>query len=445
MAIIPQRQLFSWQQIDELGDLDRFQLVLDALSDEPLMAQLERHRGQGRDDYPIRAVWNSILAGIVFQHNSIESLRRELSRNGQLRWLCGFDLTQGQKAVPGSWVYTRFLRLLFQHADQVEAIFDDLVEQLHQRLPGFGHILALDGKAIRTHARPRKKDDSKEIQGDGRRDLDANHGTKTYKGQHEDGSWWEKTKHWFGYKLHLIVDAEYELPVAYQITKASLGEQPQGRELIEQLQAKHPDLIQGCQALTADKGLDDTKLHVQLWDELGIRPVIDIRNMWRDGEVTKLIEGQRYVVYDHRGDVSCHCPVTGQVRAMAYGGFEKDRQTLKYRCPAKHYGMECKGKSCCTVGTGSGQVRVELSIDRRVFCPLPRSSPRWKQIYKKRTAVERVNSRIDGGFGFEHHFIRGLKKMKLRMGLSLMVMLAMALGRIKQQQEDRIRSLVRAA
>ena len=97
------------------------------------------------------------------------------------------------------------------------------------------------------------------------------------------------------------------------------------------------------------------------------------------------------------------------------------------------------------MGTGSGQVRVPLSIDRRVFTPLARSSYRWKQTYKKRTAVERVNSRIDGALGFEHHFICGLKKMKLRMGLSLMVMLAMALGRIKQQQEDRIRSLVRAA
>ena len=85
MAMIPQRTLFSWQQIDLLGDLDRLKLVLDALPDEALMAQLERHRGQGRNDYPIRAVWNSLLAGIVFQHRSIESLRRELSRNGQLR------------------------------------------------------------------------------------------------------------------------------------------------------------------------------------------------------------------------------------------------------------------------------------------------------------------------------------------------------------------------
>src|SRR5690554_7171446 len=31
----------------------------------------------------------------------------------------------------------------------------------------------------------------------------------------------QKDKKWFGYKLHLIVDAAYELPVAYKITPAS--------------------------------------------------------------------------------------------------------------------------------------------------------------------------------------------------------------------------------
>jgi len=51
-------------------------LVLEYLPDEALMVQLEKSRGHGRDDYPVRAMWNSMLAGIVFQHPSIESLRR---------------------------------------------------------------------------------------------------------------------------------------------------------------------------------------------------------------------------------------------------------------------------------------------------------------------------------------------------------------------------------
>ena len=45
---------------------------------------------------------------------------------------------------------------------------------------------------------------------------------------------------------------------------------------------------------------------------------------------------------------------------------------------------------------------------------LARSSYAWKREYKKRTSVERVNSRLDVSFGFERHFIRGLKKMKLK-------------------------------
>jgi len=59
--------------------------------------------------------------------------------------------------------------------------------------------------------------------------------------------------------------------------------------------------------------------------------------------------------------------------------------------------------------------------------------------------VERVNSRLDEAYGFEKHFIRGQKKMQLRCTLALLVMLAMAVGRIREKQGRNIRSLVAAA
>ena len=123
MAKIPQLLLFSWKEIEELGDLSRLELLINHLPDETLMQQLELARGNGRDDYPIRAMWNSLLAGIVFQHSSVESLRRELSRNGQLRMVCGFDPGRGDRQVPASWVYSRFLRTLEKHHEEVDAIF----------------------------------------------------------------------------------------------------------------------------------------------------------------------------------------------------------------------------------------------------------------------------------------------------------------------------------
>lgn len=403
---------------------------------------LERRRGRGRNDYPLRAMWNSLVAGIVFQHGSVASLRRELQRNGQLRQECGFDPLKGAAGVPSSWAYTRFLRLLMGCQGQIEAMFERLVERLREALPGFGRILAIDGKAIASHGKKREADAPGTP--DGRRDLEANVGVKTYRGRREDGTEWEKVKKWFGYKLHLVVDAEYELPVAFELTRASAAEQPVGRELVRRMGRRQGALVAGCEALLGDKGYDDGGLICQLWDEHGIKPVIDIRNCWQQSDAgeTRVLAGTTNVIYDYRGAVSCSCPRTGEVRAMAYGGFEKDRGTLKYRCPAAHYGLSCKGRSECPL---AASIRIPLEEDRRVFTPVARSSYAWKHLYDKRGAVERVNSRLDVSFGFENHFIRGLKKMRLQVSLALGVMLAMALGRVRENQREKLRSLLQAA
>ena len=42
--------------------------------------------------------------------------------------------------------------------------------------------------------------------------------------------------------------------------------------------------------------------------------------------------------------------------------------------------------------------------------------------------MERVNSRLAGGFGFERPNIRGLAKMKLRVAMAPTISLAMAWG-----------------
>jgi hypothetical protein len=57
-----------WSEIEELGDLERLRMVIENMPDEELMEVLERERGKkGRDDYPVRAVWNTVLAGVVFR------------------------------------------------------------------------------------------------------------------------------------------------------------------------------------------------------------------------------------------------------------------------------------------------------------------------------------------------------------------------------------------
>lgn len=52
-AIIPQMNLFAWNEIQTLGDLERLRLVLDDMPDEALMRTLERRLSKGRDDDPV--------------------------------------------------------------------------------------------------------------------------------------------------------------------------------------------------------------------------------------------------------------------------------------------------------------------------------------------------------------------------------------------------------
>lgn len=322
MAIIPQIKLFEWTEIQTIGDLVRLRLVLDYMPDEELMRTLERSRGKGRNDYPVRAIWNSILAGIVFQHESVEKLRRELARNGQLRELCGFN-----EQVPSPWAYTRFLKALMKQENLIDEMFEKMVKQLSEMLPDFGKNLAMDSKAITSFA----KHKNKKGETDGRRDTEADYSRKEYRGVHENGKTWEKIVKWFGYKLHLIVDA----------------------------------------TMVADRGYDDTKLITKCWDKYRIKPVIDIRNLWRDGDRTRLLTNYKNVAYNYKGNVYCYCPETGTQREMSNGGFEKDRGTLKKLCPAKRYGIKCQGMEQCSVSQG---IRIPLAEDRRIFTPIDRAS-----------------------------------------------------------------------
>jgi hypothetical protein len=439
MAKLMTSYLFTWQEVEAKSDLERLRLVIDHIGDEGLMRKLEEHRKWGRDDYPIRPVWNSVLAGIVYQHVSVDSLRRELLRNGELRGRCGFDPVKGARAVPPPWVYTRFLKLLFKFKGEIDGMFDRLVDEIKELLPDLGFSVAVDSKGVDSAGRP-----TKEKKSDGRRDKDADWGKKTYHGRREDGTLWEKVVTWFGYKIHLLVDTTYEMPISYEVTKASASDTKHLLPLVEEVKKKHLKIYRDIDRAAADRGYDSEENNRRLYDEHGIKPVIDIRRMWRDKETRLLDSGcADNIVYDEVGTVYCICPKTGEERPMAYGGFEKDRMALKYICPVRAYGLRCSGSPEC--GHAMKSERISLEIDRRIFTPVARSSYAWERGYKKRTAVERVNSRLDVSFGFERHFIRGQKKMEVRVGLALCVMLAMAVGRIKEQQIELMCSLVKSS
>ena len=118
--------------------------------------------------------------------------------------------------------------------------------------------------------------------------------------------------------------------------------------------------------VAADQAYDDRKLIRKLWDDWQALPIIDIRNFWKDVEASKVVPGCDNAIYDYLGTISCVCMKSGTQRQMVYGGYERNRMTLKYRCPGQHCGYECVSRDCCPVDKA---IRIHLDEEQRVFTP----------------------------------------------------------------------------
>lgn len=431
--IITQISVFDYTEIEKLGDLERFDLAMEGIDDEGLMQKLESRRKNGRDDYPIRVMWNLLIAMIVFGHKTVDSFRRELSRNSQLRRICGLsDFGNRKHLVPPSRVFSGFFKILSGEKEEIARIFDVQVAELYELIPGFGKKLAGDGKYIESFA---KREANDEAAKDSRAEHDAEWSTKEYHYEDKNGKKQVKKEYHYGFKAHIICDVDTELPVAYSVTAANADEKKEMKKLLENPILSKEERRRIAEFLLLDRGYDSLDM-IQTIKGAGIIPVVDIRNCWKDGEETKQYKDTD-TVYNAYGEVYHYDFVT--VVDEKTGETKREWQPVKM----KYEGYD-RQKNCLRYSHNGKIHKIYVSYDERIFLPIARDSEKFKRIYKGRTAVERLNGRLDRDYMFENHCIRGLAKMTLMVGLSMIVMNGMAIGKIKNGKE-KIRSLTNAA
>ena len=425
MNILSQLSLFEEDDFENLGDLERLQTVLNTLDDEELIRRLYSIRGKGRNDWPCEAMWNSFIASFLFQHESIESLLRELMRNSQLRKLCGFepkivkqeDGTTKIYLAPSPSSYSKFLKNLQLCQDELNRMFAKLVGYMYENLDGFGDILMVDGKAIQSFGRKISRNKKSGCRGE----HDADWCKKEYSTSGPNGESIIKTKKWFGFRLHLIADATYEIPVAYTVTKASNSEKTETKELLNRIEEEHPEWIESCRFFLGDKGYDSNPI-LEWLRRKDISPVIDICNHWGNGDKTRQYRNTD-LIYDYKGNV-WYVDENGKQIELVCKGYDKRTDSIRYGFkPQAH---------------DSRIYRIKCEEDRRIFTPLARNTKKWKRMYKKRTGVERVNGRIDRDYRFERHTIRGLQKMNMFMTVSFLIYMTLAKAKIENGQTEHI-------
>ena len=428
MAIIPQTNIFdNTPELDFLGDLERVKLILDNIDDRKILWAIRKSKhNNGRRDNSLEVMMNIYWAKIILQHPTMSSMLRELNRNSQLRKICGIN----NEKVPSSHAMSRFSIKLKNQKFNMKELFLSLRDTLIAEIPDFGQNQGVDGKYIDSFA----TGENKKKKTDGRRDTDAKYGVKEKHIKALNGTTKINKEIHFGYRVHLMADTKYELPTDYTVTTANISEKT---ELKVMLQKTHnQEILKRCNFFSADKGYDSINI-LETLEELNIKPIIDKRCM-----IKEEIQFKGNVYYNDMGEVFCYCNASGEKRSMAFDGYDKQRDTLGYKCPAKAYGIECKGKEQCNINT---KIRIKRNINKRIFTEVARSSYKWKDYYNKRTAIERINSRIDNGYMFEKHTIRGIDKMETAVGMAFCIMLTIAIVNNRLGKQEKMRSLVSCA
>ncbi len=80
----------------------------------------------------------------------------------------------------------------------------------------------------------------------------------------------------------------------------------------------------------------------------------------------------------------------------------------------------------------------------RQYPPLPPCGDKWKRKHRKRSSLERPNSRLAEGCMPHSHYLRGQGNLGRKIIISMTVMLAVANVAIQSQRPEQVRSLIKA-
>ena len=420
MMIHLAKPLFAWDCLEDSPSLQTIKNLLAALPDGKLLNSLRAARGKGRDDYPVSVLWGVVVLRVALRHITTEAVLAELRRNEGLRRIIGIESESG---VPHKWNMSRFEDVLGQepHRTHLKTIFNVLIERLGVAVADLGRDTAGDATDLSARRKPEEAAQKEINEGL----PQASGGRKEYK---DDEGKVTKVVEWFGFKLHLLVDVKHEVVLSYEITDTKAGDGETLPVLLDQAQANLPE--GRIKTVAYDKAADSQDVHKRLSGE-GITPLIQTREMWKE-EPERMLpghDGSSNVVYKEDGTIYCYDKVSDPpVRhPMAYIGYEPERETLKYRCPAKHEGWDCPMSKICNAGKSYGKtVRVPREVDLRRFPALPRATKKFERMYKGRTSVERVNARLKIFWGVDDGNVTGTRRFVAQVGVVLAVHAAFA-------------------
>lgn len=395
-----QKPLFSFEQWFEMDSKDRLELFFSALDLHPHVAKLKSSSPQGAKPINREALFRSLLVAPLEGISTFTRLHERLEKDLRFRYQCGFRLDE---RAPSISTLSRVFAAITDNGI-AKALFIDLVNQCRDYSIINGEHLAIDSTAISAYEKKQPKSRSQET-------GNANWGAKY-------DTFGNKLT-WFGYKIHLAVDTESELPVSLEVTPAHVydGEMaiPLMKDIVENSDWKFKFVMM-------DAGYDQMKNY----------------------EAARSYGAQAIIALNRRGEkeppagmTSNGTPCCSMGFEMAYWGADGDR--LKFRCPHVLGKVNCPlGAAACSDSNYGMVLKINIKDDLRRYSSPHRNTQGWTELYNERTSVERCNSRLKENLTANDLHVGGIRKVTTHVYFNAIELLASTLAMSKASKCDKV-------
>jgi transposase len=385
----------------------------------PLVKDKYSSSPQGAEGYDPISLFKAQLLIYLGEVSSDRKLASALQYNARLCLLCGFNFLK----TPSNGTFTNFRNRLGE--DIFYEILHRLIAQAIALRVIQGGDTAIDSTHLWAYANRfgKKTCSCKE----------KCHCPRDY--SDPDARWGYKDKDYvfFGYKVHLIVDAKSQLPLDVKVTPGDEADSPQAKPLLKGAKEKHPEIKINSSSM--DSAYDAYENYRFLIEDIGASPIIALNPR---GRVDAITSSPLYLSED--GSYTCFAGFK-----VVYWGKEEKRGRLKFRCPAALSKCQCLFRSTCSPSSYGKTFYLYPDRDYRLIGPIPRGSNLWQEKYNARTSVERAYSEEKGSHHLANPKVRGLAKVKIHTYLALSAQVIKRIGAMIMERLTRPQPIPRIA
>lgn len=445
MTIIRQGSLFGLQELYDLEPTHRFEAIFSAIDIDPIFAVVTKKSRFGRPvELNYAAMIYSLIARLTERIPFIKDLVKRLNNDMIFRLECGFLVSD---TVPSEAAYSRMVTILCE-----SNVLEDVKETILYQAITEGFVTddtaALDATHFeaKDQAPPKEEKPKTEPKKRGRKSKEEREQWLIEKAEHEanlplfekkieeqldvpldqlrseiphNPEWGVKKNSegknvfWFGYKAHLAVGTKSQYILQSLLSSGNLND---GKAAIPLLKGIHERVqLSTLRYETLDAGYDYEPIYEQI-HRMGHQSVIAY-NKRNEPEP----EG-----FDKHFAPTCF-----REHSYRYDSFDPKYETLKYTRP-----KECKDCPLANEGLCQKIYKVKITTDLRKYTAPARGSKAWKTVFKRRTAVERVNAYLKLYFQLDNVRYRTGKRAKVHFDLVTLVYNASKLA------TDRIRKML---